>query len=68
MAELLERYSELEVTEKFAGTPSFQPPEVAKGTRTFSATKVGAKCLPCRLSRRASADWWQWTVGYAIIP
>jgi len=40
VAELLERYSELDDTEKFAGTPSFQPPEVARGSRSFSATKV----------------------------
>ena len=40
VAELLERYSELDDTEKFAGTPAFQPPEVARGSRSFSATKV----------------------------
>jgi len=35
-------FSELDVTVKFAGTPSFQPPEVALGERSFSATKVRA--------------------------
>lgn len=40
VAETLDRYSDLDETEKFAGTPSFQPPEVAQGQRSFSATKV----------------------------
>mmetsp|Transcript_95493 Transcript_95493/g.154038 ORF Transcript_95493/g.154038 Transcript_95493/m.154038 type:complete len:405 (-) Transcript_95493:21-1235(-) len=40
VAESLEMFSELDVTVKFAGTPSFQPPEVALGERSFSATKV----------------------------
>lgn len=40
VAETLDKYSVLETTEKFAGTPSFQPPEVAQGQRSFSATKV----------------------------
>mmetsp|Transcript_66155 Transcript_66155/g.137868 ORF Transcript_66155/g.137868 Transcript_66155/m.137868 type:complete len:430 (-) Transcript_66155:64-1353(-) len=40
VAETLDDFSTLDDTEKFAGTPSFQPPEVAQGTRSFSATKV----------------------------
>ena len=40
VAETLDRYDSKEITEKFAGTPSFQPPEVAGGNRSFSATKV----------------------------
>mmetsp|Transcript_9744 Transcript_9744/g.19025 ORF Transcript_9744/g.19025 Transcript_9744/m.19025 type:complete len:428 (-) Transcript_9744:24-1307(-) len=40
VAETLDDFSSLDDTEKFAGTPSFQPPEVAQGARSFSATKV----------------------------
>ena len=35
-----DRHSDLDETDRFAGTPSFQPPEVARGQRHFSATKV----------------------------
>ena len=45
VAETLDRYEEVETTEKFAGTPSFQPPEVANGQRSFSATKVPPPCV-----------------------
>ena len=40
VAETLDRYQEVDTTERFAGTPSFQPPEVANGQRSFCATKV----------------------------
>eukprot|EP00288_Rhodomonas_lens_P016868 CAMPEP_0177709994 /NCGR_PEP_ID=MMETSP0484_2-20121128/11097_1 /TAXON_ID=354590 /ORGANISM="Rhodomonas lens, Strain RHODO" /LENGTH=414 /DNA_ID=CAMNT_0019221643 /DNA_START=357 /DNA_END=1598 /DNA_ORIENTATION=- len=40
VAETLDDFSTLDDTQKFAGTPSFQPPEVAQGARSFSATKV----------------------------
>mmetsp|Transcript_5362 Transcript_5362/g.13622 ORF Transcript_5362/g.13622 Transcript_5362/m.13622 type:complete len:402 (+) Transcript_5362:304-1509(+) len=40
VAETLDHFNEIDDTEKFAGTPAFQPPEVAGGCRTFSATKV----------------------------
>eukprot|EP00284_Hemiselmis_tepida_P018242 CAMPEP_0174918654 /NCGR_PEP_ID=MMETSP1355-20121228/3197_1 /TAXON_ID=464990 /ORGANISM="Hemiselmis tepida, Strain CCMP443" /LENGTH=365 /DNA_ID=CAMNT_0016163839 /DNA_START=382 /DNA_END=1476 /DNA_ORIENTATION=- len=40
VAESLERFTQLDDTEKFAGTPAFQPPEVANGSRSFKALKV----------------------------
>jgi len=40
VAETLDQFSNLDDTDKFAGTPSFQPPEVAQGNTSFSATKV----------------------------
>ena len=40
VAENLDQFSESEDTVKFAGTPAFQPPEVANGSRTFKALKV----------------------------
>mmetsp|Transcript_21244 Transcript_21244/g.41370 ORF Transcript_21244/g.41370 Transcript_21244/m.41370 type:complete len:385 (+) Transcript_21244:365-1519(+) len=40
VAESLDQFSLLDDTEKFAGTPAFQPPEVANGSRSFKALKV----------------------------
>mmetsp|Transcript_14279 Transcript_14279/g.35839 ORF Transcript_14279/g.35839 Transcript_14279/m.35839 type:complete len:394 (-) Transcript_14279:1-1182(-) len=40
VAESLDHFSQLDDTEKFAGTPAYQPPEVANGSRSFKALKV----------------------------
>jgi len=40
VAESLDHFSQLDDTEKFAGTPAYQPPEVANGCRSFKALKV----------------------------